>query len=128
MAGPAPLSLNTSKQYGDQQLLDSMKSQTKTPSTGVTVPAQQPGRPRESGQQQAQPQGQPQAQPQVDPQHKQMIDSLAQAARTAQILAQKASEPGAGPWLRYYAEAAAERYQSLAVKVKSETPFFTVQG
>ena len=56
------------------------------------------------------------------------MSQMARAMKTAQVLSQKAAAPDAGPWLKYYASVAAQRYQALAVKVKAETPFFKMQG
>ena len=57
-----------------------------------------------------------------------MMSQMARAMKTAQILAEKASAPDAGPWLKYYAAVATQRYQELAVKLKAETPFFRLQA
>ena len=125
-----PISVNQQKQYGDTKYLEKLRTGlTSTPMTGVPTPAPTAGRPRgPQQQQQAQPQQQvPQQAPQIPPEHMTMIQEMAQAMKTAQAFAQRAAAPDAGPWLKYYAAAADQRYQALAVKVKLETPFFQMQ-
>ena len=56
------------------------------------------------------------------------MSQMAMAMKTAQVLQQKAAAPDAGPWLKYYASLAVQRYQALAVKLKADTPFFKMQG
>jgi hypothetical protein len=134
MAGIAsnPVSVNQSKQYGDQKQLDKLKSGlTTTPMTGVPTPASTAGRPptRGGGPSPASASGAgPQQTDNVPPEHRAMMAQMASAAKTASVLQQKAAAPDAGPWLQYYAAVAVQRYQALALKVKAETPFFVAQG
>lgn len=123
MAGRGTISVNQTKQYGDQKALDAMKALTKTPMTGVPTPAPSAGRPptRGGGSPQASPGG---AGPQgVDPAHQEQMTEFATAARVKQywdtIAAQYPSS-----WSRMYAADADENYQRLAQKVRSDTPFF----
>jgi hypothetical protein len=125
MAGrpSSPLSVNQSKQYGDAQLLDSMKSQTTTPMTGVPTPAPTAGRPPTQGG------GSPQASTGgagsqgVPPEHQQMMSEFATATRVKQywdtIAAQYPSS-----WSRMYAADADENYQKLAHEMRAATPYF----
>jgi hypothetical protein len=131
MAGIAsnPISVNQSKQYGDQKQLDKLKSGlTTTPMTGVPTPASSAGRPPTSGggSSPASASGAgPQQVDNIPPEHRVLMAQMASAAKTARVLQEKAAAPDAGPWLQYYAAVAAERYQTLALKVKAETPFFS---
>ena len=122
------ISINQAPAYGDKKALDKLRSGlTTTPMTGVKTPAPTAGRPPTSGggpPASASGAGPQQQVPPIPPEHMTMLQQLAQAARTAQILTQKSQQPDAGPWLRYYAAVATERYQEIAIKVKSETPFF----
>jgi hypothetical protein len=124
-----PISVNQSPQYGDVKALDKLKTGlTSTPMTGVPTPAPTAGRPPTRG-------GSPQASASgagsqvptgnIPEPHRVLLAQMAQAAKTAQVLRQKAAAPDAGPWLQYYAAVAAQRYQALALKVKVETPFFS---
>lgn len=121
--GSSPLSVNQTKQYGDVSAIDRLKkATTTTPMTGNETPKQGQG-----GGGQA-PAGAPAPTPGVPPEQQSMMSEMARAMKTAQVLSQKAAAPDAGPWLKYYASVAAQRYQALAVKVKAETPFFRQQG
>jgi hypothetical protein len=134
MAGIAsnPISVNQSKQYGDTKALNKLKTgMTTTPMTGVPTPAPTAGRPPTRGGGEAPASaggGAPQQVDNIPPEQRVLMAQMASAAKTARILQQKAAAPDAGPWLQYYAAAAAERYQALALKVKAETPFFVNQG
>jgi hypothetical protein len=124
------ISVNQSKQYGDQKALDKLKTGlTSTPMTGVPIPAPTAGRPPTpgGGSAPASPGGgqQPVPMGNIPAEHRVLMSQMAQAAKTAQVLKQKAAAPDAGPWLQYYAAVAVQRYQALALKVKTETPFFS---
>jgi len=127
-----PISVNQSPQYGDMKQLDKLKTGlTSTPMTGVPTPAPTAGRPPTGG-------GSPQASASgagsqvptgnIPEPHRALIQQMARAGKTAQVLQQKAAAPDAGPYLAYYAAVAAQRYEALALKVKAETPFFQTQG
>ena len=121
--GSNPISVNQTKQYGDVSAIDRLKkATTTTPMTGNPTPikGQAGGGPT--------PQGAPAPTPGVPLEHQDMMSQMARAMKTAQVLSQKAAAPDAGPWLKYYASVAAQRYQALAVKVKADTPFFKMQG
>lgn len=121
--GSNPVSVNQERQYGDVSTIDRLKkATTTTPMTGNPTPikGQGGGGPN--------PQGAPAPTPGVPLEHQNMMSEMARAMKTAQVLSQKAAAPDAGPWLKYYASVAAQRYQALAVKLKSDTPFFKQQG
>jgi len=122
--GSSPLSVNQTKQYGDVSAIDRMKkATTTTPMTGNETPKKGQG-----GGGQAQAPAAPAPTPGVPLEHQNIMSEMARAMKTAQVLSQKAAAPDAGPWLKYYASVAAQRYQALAVKVKADTPFFNQQG
>ena len=130
MAGRGTISVNQTKQYGDTKALDAMKSLTMTPMTGVPTPAPSAGRPPTpgGGSPQARPSGAGPQAPAIPAEHQTAIQQMAQAMKTAKILSDKAAAPDAGPWLKYYAAVAAQRYQELALKLKADTPFFNMQA
>jgi hypothetical protein len=123
MAGRGTISVNQTKQYGDQQLLDSMKATTTTPMTGVPIPAPSAGRPPGSSSTSPAGPGGPSSQD-IDPAHMSKMDELALAARVKQywdaIAAQYPSS-----WSRMYAADADENYQRIAHEMRSLTPFFS---
>jgi len=122
--GSNPISVNQEKQYGDVSTIDRLKkATTTTPMTGNEKPMKGQG-----GGGQAQAPAAPAPTPGVPLEHQNMMGEMARAMKTAQVLSRKAAAPDAGPWLKYYASVAAQRYQALAVKVKAETPFFKMQG
>jgi len=129
--GTNPISVNQAPQYGDKSAIENMeRSMSATPmtqqavprrGTSQTAPAAPPqGAPPAAAPGVAAPSGVPQA-------HLDMFSAQALALKAAQSLGAKASAPGAGPWLRYYADVAAQRYNALAAHTKANTPFFKVQ-
>jgi len=121
--GSSPISVNQTKQYGDVSTIDRLKkATTTTPMTGNPKPLE--GQ-RGGG---TAPSGSPVPTPGVPLEHQNIMSEMARAMKTAQVLSQKAAAPDAGPWLKYYASVAAQRYQAIAVKVKADTPFFKMQG
>jgi hypothetical protein len=130
MAGIAsnPVSVNQSKQYGDQKQLDKLKSGlTTTPMTGVPIPASTAGRPptRGGGPSPASASGAgPQATANIPPEHQQAMSEFATATRVKQywdtIAAQYPSS-----WSRMYAADADENYQRIAHELRANTPFFS---
>jgi hypothetical protein len=126
MAGIAsnPISVNQSKQYGDQKQLDKLKSGlTTTPMTGVPTPASTAGRPptRGGGPSPASASG---AGPQgVPPEHQQQMTELAMATRVKQYWDTIAVQYPSS-WSRMYAADADENYQRIAHEMRANTPFF----
>jgi hypothetical protein len=124
VAGSGNISVNQTKQYGDQQLLDSMKAQTTTPMTGVPTPAPTAGRPAGSG---GGTTPAPMAGQQADvaPEHMDMMQQFAMASRVKQFWDNIAAQYPSS-WARMYAQDAEEQYQRLGHELRSKTPFFNV--
>jgi hypothetical protein len=122
MAGRGTISVNQSKQYGDQKALDAMKATTTTPMTGVPTPAPSAGRP--PGPSQGQPQGGPSAQADIDPGHMTKMEELALALRVKQYWDSVAAQYPSS-WSKMYAADADENYQRIAHEMRSVTPFFS---
>ena len=121
--GSNPISVNQAKQYGDVSTIDRLKkATTTTPMTGNETPIKSQGGGGPT------PTGAPAPTPGVPLEHQNMMGEMARAMKTAKVLSQKAAAPDAGPWLKYYASVAAQRYQALAVKFKADSPFFKMQG
>lgn len=121
--GSNPISVNQAKQYGDVSTIDRLKkATTTTPMTGNPTPMKGQGGGGPT------PPGAPVPTPGVPLEQQSLMSEMARAMKTAQVLSQKAAAPDAGPWLKYYASVAAQRYQALAVKLKADTPFFKQQG
>ena len=136
MAGRGTISVNQTPAYGDKsKLAAASKTLTKTPMTGVTVPAPSAGRPAGTGAApqagSAPPAGVSQTgnsaqsgnTAQVDPDTQAALNDLAQAFRTFQfwqnVLQQYPSE-----WSKMYARDAQKNYEQVKLKTRNATPFF----
>jgi len=98
--GKGTVSVNQSPQYGDKKVLDSVKKSTQAaPISGAAVPVRTAGRPATG-------QSQPNAAEDIAPEELAAINDLARQDFTYQTLAAAAEQPGAGLWVRFYAELA----------------------
>ena len=123
MAGRGTISVNQTKQYGDQTAIDTLKKGlTTTPMTGNPTPAPTAGRPSEGG-----------SAPPTDsmgntlgiPQgHREAAADLAAKAWSAREWAILAQSPTAGPRIRAYAEASQKILEAASVGTYKQTPNF----
>ena len=121
MAGRGTISVNQTPQYGDKSALESAsKGMTETPMTGNPTPAPSAGRPAEGVSQTG-----------IDPlggnvpvAHQEAADDVARKAWAAQVWAELASRPDAGPRTRMYANIAQRALQEAVSNTRNRTPFF----
>lgn len=118
MAGRGTISVNQSPQYGDKTALDNAaKAVTETPMTGNPTIAPSAGRPPTGGEPQPQPAGIPQA-------HQETADEVARKAWAAQVWAELAARPDAGPRTKLYAQIAQRALVEATKNARTRTPFF----
>lgn len=121
MAGRGTISVNQSPTYGDKTALDAMKKgMTTTPMTGNPTPAPSAGRPAGSG---TSPAGDGLT-PNIPVAHQEAADDIARKAWAAQVWAELASRPDAGPRTRMYANIAQRALQEAVSNTRARTPFF----
>lgn len=122
MAGVGTVSVNQSPQYGDKTALDAMKKgMTETPMTGNPTPAPTAGRPSEGVSQTG---NDPILGNTIPVAHQEAADDIARKAWAAQMWAELASRPDAGPRTRMYANIAQRALQEAVSNTRARTPFF----
>ena len=116
---PAKVVASQAPIQGDISQLDQFRRMTKTaPISGATVPKRGPGRPPVAG-------GAPQRGSFTVPdEHKTLMQDVLRKQRIAAWWQKRAKEEDAGPWVRFYADAATRRFQEVAQRLRTETPNF----
>lgn len=120
MAGRGTISVNQSPQYGDRTALENAsRAVTETPMTGNVTPARGAGRPPtgQANVQAAPQQGIPTA-------HREAAAEVARKAWAAQVWAELAARPDAGPRTKLYAQISMRALEAATGNGRGRTPFF----
>lgn len=121
MAGRGTISVNQTPQYGDKSALAAAsKGMTETPMTGNPTPAPSAGRPAGSG---TAPAGDGLT-PNIPVAHQEAADDVARKGWAAQVWAELAARPDAGPRTRMFAQIAQRAFQEAVANTRNRTPFF----
>ena len=124
MAGQGTISVNQTAQYGDKGAIGKMaEGMTETPMTGNPTPKPTAGRPVSTGAGVSQT-GSDGLTPNIPVAHQEAADDVARKAWAAQVWAELASRPDAGPRTRMYATIAQRALQEAVANTRNRTPFF----
>lgn len=122
MAGQGTISVNQTSQYGDKTAIDSMKQgMTETPMTGNPTPKPTAGRPAGSN---VSSDGIVPAAGNIPMAHQEAADDVARKAWAAQMWAEMAARPDAGPRTRMFAQIAQRAFQEAVMNTRNRTPYF----
>lgn len=124
MAGRGTISVNQTPQYGDKSALAAAsKGMTETPMTGNPTPAHGAGRPATGGSSGNAGAGDGLT-PNIPVAHQEAADDVARKGWAAQVWAELAARPDAGPRTRMFAQIAQRAFQDAVANTRNRTPFF----